>query len=261
MFNSESINRCLQTERLVASVMRTVEPVLAGARIANHFALAEEQYRIHCELQFRRAAALVCDDGAPIQHRLQALEDLIERWNPYPFDRVAQGALRAAGAKGRAEVRQDLRLTVLDAAAEAARTPQTWRFGRRWLKDASSRRAFVTLPDLEIDDFMRALRTLFINSYERLALDRVPLFNAREIRDSDQYGTVLSTSNEADQLSFEELGDRLSELSPHERQLFDLIARGESRASAARLMHVKPSTVRVLLLRIRKKEPSRCKRL
>jgi DNA-binding CsgD family transcriptional regulator len=234
--------------------MRTHLVAIDAALAANNaFLQANAQDRILHKQRIAFAAAQLCNDQVATEHRCKAFEDLSKQWNPYPFDPLAKRALRAAGPQGRAELRRDLCLAVLDAAAEAACIPKARRIGRKWLKGEGGGRALLTLLDLEADDFLRTLRTMLIKEYERLALGEAPVLVARELRDSDQDWTEPSTSIETAEQAFEGLENLLDKLSRRELQLWRLLAQGVSPPNAARLMHITPSTARGFLRRIRRK--------
>ena len=89
---------------------------------------------------------------APFDRRSKACENLIRRWNPYPFDRKAQRALKYAGSVRGAHLRDDLILNLLSVAAKSARNPRLWRIARSWIRDENGALAKLTLLNLDVDD-------------------------------------------------------------------------------------------------------------
>jgi DNA-binding CsgD family transcriptional regulator len=204
--------------------------------------------------QIARDAAEVCDEEAPFDRRLKASENLIRRWNPYPFDPKAQRALRDAGTERRAELRNDLTVNLLTTAAESARTVKQWRIGRSWLKDENGALAKLTLLDLDFDDFLRALRTLTIKQYERLTLDCLFPFASRGLRESAASSSASPSSDEKSGSFDERIGEKeIQALSRRERELFERLRSDISLSKAARKMNIASSTARVLFSRIKLK--------
>jgi DNA-directed RNA polymerase specialized sigma24 family protein len=215
--------------------------------------LADFQRQMMRTEQIVLASAHVCNEHAPIDQRLKAAEYLIQLWNPYPFDRKAKLALRFAGPCGRDEIRKDLPIALLSNAVESVRKLKPRRIGRAWLKDKADQRVKLSLADLEVEHFLRGLRTLSIRTYEQLALSAAPTAISREVRDSDAYCGEPANSTGSDAPSLDDLEEQLAALSPRERQLFELLGQGMSKASAAGRMRISTSTARVLFSRLKKK--------
>src|SRR6185437_10395779 len=90
-----------------------MENAVAAFKASQAIALGQMTVRILSWQQIAQDAALVCDEEAPFERRSKASENLINRWNPYPFDPRAQKALKYAGSERRAELRNDLILNLL----------------------------------------------------------------------------------------------------------------------------------------------------
>ncbi len=200
-----------------------------------------------------RAAVEVCDEGAPFGRRADASTKLIDDWNPYPFDPPAQRALRFIRPGQRAELRDQLILALLDAAAESARALKRRRIGPRWIKDETGVPAKLSVLDLDIDDLVRVLRTLAIKEYEKLLLGLLPLVNSSEINQPDIMSMETEVVDEPAEPYPERLSQVLHMLSPRERELMENLKSDPSRAEAARQMGITASTVRVHWFNIKKK--------
>ena len=230
----EGLARCGQYYRELADFQRTLMGMMSAGQIG-------------------LASASVCDELAPIEARLKFADYLIRLWNPYPFDPKAQLALRLAGRSGRDEIRAELPIALISAAVESVQSLKPRRIGRVWVKDTANQRVKISLLDLRIGHFFRALRTLGIRTYERLALAAAPTAISREVKDSDAFGREQASSRASDTPSFADHESKLLTLSPRERQLWELVRQGMSKAAAARPMKISPSTARVLFSRLKNK--------
>jgi DNA-binding CsgD family transcriptional regulator len=252
----EALNRTVHHNGFssIIAASRAAESLVAVNHLAKYFnELGELQKCIYTFQQVGLSAARVCNGEAAIDSRLGAADYLIELWKPYPFDPQAKLALRAAGSSGRDDLRRDLPLRLLFAAVESTRTSKPRRVGRRWLKDATGKRAKISLLDLEIRDFLRALRTLTIKTYEQLVLSVYPVLISREMRDSDGAYPDRARSIGRERPLVDLRRRQLQALSFRERQLWNLLTKGMSCADAGRRMGISPSTARVFFHRIRKK--------
>jgi DNA-binding CsgD family transcriptional regulator len=145
-------------------------------------------------------------------------------------------------------------LNLLSVAAESARNPKPWRIGRSWIKDANGALAKLTLLDLDVDDWLRALRTLAVKQYEKLVLDGLLPFASRGLRDSGGSSPASSRSEETSGSFYERIGEeKIQALSRRERELIERLRSDASLSKAARQMNITPSTARVLFLRIKRK--------
>jgi DNA-binding CsgD family transcriptional regulator len=235
-----------------------MENAAAALKASQALALCHVAVQIFGWQQIAQDAAEVCDEEAPFDRRSKASENLIRRWNPYPFDRKAQRALKHAGAERRAELRDDLILNLLSVAAESARNPKPWRIARSWIKDANGALAKLTLLDLDVDDWLRALRTLAVKQYQKLVLDGLLPFASRGLRDSGGSSSASSSSEETSESYYERIGEeKIQALSPRERELMERLRSDTSLSKAARQMNITPSTARVLFSRIKRKLRSR----
>jgi hypothetical protein len=80
----------------------------------------------------------------------------------------------------------------------------------------------LTLLDLEIDNLMRALRTLAVKEYEKCALSSLTNSASRELRESDGAFFESANSDETNVLLEDRLGAKLEVLSSRERELLEL---------------------------------------
>jgi DNA-binding CsgD family transcriptional regulator len=237
---------------------KALENAVAAFRASQALALGHVAVQIFGWQQIAQDAAEVCDEEAPFDRRSKASENLIRRWNPYPFDRKAQRALKHAGSERRAELRDNLILNLLWVAAESARNPKQWRIGRSWIKDENGALAKLTLLDLDVDDWLRALRTLAVKQYEKLVLDGLLPFASRGLRDSGGSSPASSRSEETSGSFYERIGEeKIQALSRRERELIERLRSDASLSKAARQMNITPSTARVLFSRIKRKLRSR----
>lgn len=252
MFSNSEI--LLFQPRQFLAAQKAMQNAAAAVKASQALALGRMAVQIFGWQQIARDAAEVCDEEAPFDRRLKASENLIRRWNPYPFDRTAQRALKLAGSERRAELRNDLILDLLSVAAESARDPRPWRIARSWIKDESGALAKLTLLDLDLDDLLRALRTLAVKHYEKLVLDGLLPFASCGRRDSRD-SSFASSSSEETSGSFDEwIGEeKIQKLSPRERELMVRLRSDTSLSKVARQMDIAPSTGRVLFLRIKRK--------
>jgi DNA-binding CsgD family transcriptional regulator len=132
--------------------------------------------------------------------------------------------------------------------------PETVAIGRSWIKDENGALAKLTLLDLDVDDWLRALRTLAVKQYEKLVLDGLLPFASRGLRDSGGSSSASSRSEETSGSFYERIGEeKIQALSRRERELFEYLLSDPSRSKAARQMDIAPSTARVLFLRIKRK--------
>jgi hypothetical protein len=254
---SNSKTLLFQSRQFLAA-RSAMENAAAAVKASQAIALGQMAVRILSWQQIAQAAALVCDEEAPFDRRSKASENLINRWNPYPFDPRAQKALKYAGSQGPAEVRNDLILNSLSVAAESARNPKQWRIARSWIKNEKGALAKLTLLDLDVDDWLRALRTLTVKHYEKLLLDRLSLSASRELRDTDSPFPPSSSSDETSVTFFDRIEEEMiQKLSPRERELIECLRSDNSLSKAAVQMNIRPSTARVLFSRIKRKLRSR----
>jgi DNA-binding CsgD family transcriptional regulator len=255
--DTTAIQGLLSTTAVIARVQAQLKIVPAVARALDYGRdLAAFQRNIVDTMragQISLESAVVCNEHNPIERRLEAAEYLLQLWNPYPFDPKARLALRRAGRCGRDEIRRELPMAWLTAAVQSVRSLKPRRIGRVWIKDAANQRFKLSLLKLNVEHFLRALRTLGIRTHEQLALDAAPMAISRELKDLDACSDEQASSRISDALSFGDLESKLSALSPREWQLWQLLSQGKSKASAARLMNISPSTARVLFWRIKNK--------
>jgi DNA-binding CsgD family transcriptional regulator len=256
MFNNSEILSFQLPQFLAAQ--RAMEDAAAAFKASQALAPGHRAVQIFSWQQIARDAAEVCDEEAPFDRRSKASENLVRRWNPYPFAPEAKRALRNAGSERRAELRNDLILNLLSVAAESARNPKQWRIARSWIKDENGALAKLTLLDLDVDDWIRALRTLTIKQYEKLILDGLLPFASRRLRDTDGSLSASSSSEETSGSFDERIGEeKIQALSRRERELLEYRRSGISLSKAARQMNITPSTARVLFSRIKRKLRSR----
>jgi DNA-binding CsgD family transcriptional regulator len=238
------------------SAAQRVADSAVAAMIADQ-ALEAARTAVHIEGWSRIVIAAMefCDEEAPFIRRVNATEELIHRWNPYPFDPKAQWALRRAGPELRAEIRNDLITKLLSVTPHFVKNPKPWRIGRTWIKDDNGKLAKLTLLDLDGEDSMRALRTLIIKEYEKGALRALPDSASQVLRDS---GGASSEPESADPEegngSLEDrLGAKIGALSSREREFLELRLSAMTTIELARQMNIVPSTARVYLFRIARK--------
>jgi DNA-directed RNA polymerase specialized sigma24 family protein len=111
----------------------------------------------------------------------------------------------------------------------------------------------MTLLDLEVDDWLRALRTLAVKQYEKLVLDGLLPFASRGRRDSGGSCSASSSSEETPGSFDEWIGEeKIQKLSPREREVIEHLLSDSSLSKASRRMNIAPSTARVLFLRVKR---------
>jgi hypothetical protein len=248
------LNQFLNSTAMIARAQEQFQVVAHFWKYSKDLADFQQQMMttMHA-VQIGVASADVCNEHAPFETRLRSAEYLIQIWNPYPIDPKAKLALRLAGPYGRDEIRRELPIALLSAAEESVRSLKPRRIGRVWVKDAANQRVKISLLDLRFGHFFRALRTLGIKTYEGLALGAAPTAISREVKDSDACCQEQPSSGASDTPYFDDSESKLLALSPREQQLWELLSQGMSKAAAAGLMKISPSTARVLFLRIKNK--------
>jgi len=252
---SQRVQRLLDQVR--AESQRVQEQLDAPKRAAQRFQAEIGELVRAFFRESRNPYVILLSPGSTSKRRHAAARRIAASLPSIRFKRPAvREALRGLSERDR-YVRLLFASALLDAAKERE-TPGRIRLGRRWVKDSRGRRAEHVVPlDLDLPQAIRWL------------VQRARRLTEQAILGDDGTSGPRRRLSQHDRAALGEDHDRVEAMSEYrptppatlrkrrpskqERRLYDLLRAGKTTAQAAAHLNLNPSTIRVLIYRLKKK--------